>query len=298
MQKGSDQKPTTSESRWVRELDYVLSVGMKHGRRGVHEAIQRVLCLGVGLTRGEVLKRVRYLRRHLGRLESERTEDQKRREGTCWRRTVRKSNQRRPWTEQEDKDLGELAGYEAVKRLSERLNRSESAIRFRLSALGLRGGVRDAWSLRKLSTVLHVHRRTLLGWIATGQLRVTDSRITRKSLLRLLEAHRTSLSSTAEKRLFNSGAEAYTWKQVEHIFDVPEEEVSSWIARGMVRIVNPSVTERALEHFCERAPGGLNLRRIDAEDLEWLIEGYGLKVTIPSNIRKPVDEQQKKLPAS
>lgn len=286
MQKGSDQRPTTSESSWIRELDHILLVGMKHGRKGVHEAIERVLRLGVGFTRGDCLKRIRYLRRHLGRLETGWAEDRRRREGKCWRRTVRKSNQHRPWTEQEDKDLRELAGYEAVKRLSERLNRSESAIRFRLSALGLRGGVRDAWSLRRLSTTFHVHRRTLLGWIANGQLRVTDSRITRKSLLRLFEAHRTSFSPAVEKRLFNSGAEAYTWKQVEQMFDVPEEEVSSWIARGMVRIVNPSVPERALERFCKGAPAGLNLRRIDAEDLEWLIEEYSLRVTIPSDIGK------------
>ena len=292
MQKETDLKLAASESKWIGELDHLLLVGMKHGRRGVQEAIEGVLRLATGLTRGDCQTRIRYLRRGLGFLESGQTGHQSGTEDARWRGVVRKSNPRRPWTEQDDRDLRELAGYESVKRLSERLNRSEFAIRSRLSALGVRGSVRDAWSLRRLSATFHVHRYTLLGWIAKGQLRVTDSRVTRMSLLCLFEDYRTLFSPAVEKRLFNSGAEAYTWKQVEQIFDVPGEEVRGWIASAKVKIVNPSVTERAFERFCKGPPAGLNLRRIDAEELDWLIEEYGLKPTPPSDIKTEQAEHE------
>jgi len=168
MEKETDLERATLESMWIRELDHLLLVGTKHGRRGVHEAIEGVLRLATGLTRGDCQTRIRYLRRHLGSLESDQTGHQSETEDARWRRVLRNSNPRRPWTEQDDRDLRELAGYESVKRLSERLNRSEFAIRSRLSASGVRGSVRDAWSLRRLSARFHVHRYTLLGWIAYG----------------------------------------------------------------------------------------------------------------------------------
>jgi hypothetical protein len=300
MEKESDRKRATSDSRWMRELDHLLSAGVKHGPTGVHEAIERVLRLATGLTPGDCWRRIRYLRRHIAPSESGQAEHQSRTKDKRSRRLVRQSNRRRPWTKQEDKDLQDLAGYESVKRLSERLNRSKFAIRCRLSELGIRGRVRDAWSLRRLEATFHVGRRTLLGWIAKGQLSVIDSRITRKSLLRLFQDYRASFSSAAEQRLLNSCDEAYTWKQVEQIFEVGEEQVRRWIASGKVRIVNPSVTERALGRFCKAAPAGLNLSRIDAEELEWLIEEYGLKAKAASDIEsdEPDEGARKAEPAS
>lgn len=61
-QKEPDLKRVTSESRWIRELDHLLSVGMKHGRREMHETIKKVLRLATRSTRGDGLKRIRNLR--------------------------------------------------------------------------------------------------------------------------------------------------------------------------------------------------------------------------------------------
>lgn len=280
MQKDSDRKSFTSDSRWIPELDHLLSVGLKHGRSGTHAAIEKVLSLAAGLTRGDCFKRIRYLRRH-GAVQGSGQIEQEGRSGD--KRTLpgiaRQGNPARPWTKQDDKQLLDLAGYESVKRLSERLNRSESAIRFRLSALGARGRVCDAWSLRKLSATFHVDRRTLLGLIAKGQLNASDPRITRKSLLRLLDESEASSRTTVEPKLLRWEAEAYTWKQVAQVFAVPVDEVRRWIADGKVRIVNPSVAERALERFCKGPASCLNLKRIDPEELKWLIEEYGLNPT-------------------
>lgn len=73
MEKETDLERATLESMWIRELDHLLLVGMKHGRRGVHEAIEGVLRLATGLTRGDCQTRIRHLRRHLGSLESDQT---------------------------------------------------------------------------------------------------------------------------------------------------------------------------------------------------------------------------------
>jgi hypothetical protein len=104
------------------------------------------------------------------------------------------------------------------------------------------------------------------------------------------------LGAAVEEKLFNSSGEAFYWKQVEQIFGVPEEEIRRWIESGKVRIVDPSVTDRALERFCKGAvAAGLNLKRINAEELEWLIEEYGLKAKAPSDIEsdEPDDGERK-----
>ena len=78
MQKKPDLKSVTSESRWVRELDHLLPVGMKHGQREMHETIKKVLRLAKRSTRGDGLKRIRNLRGHLEPLESGQSEHQSR----------------------------------------------------------------------------------------------------------------------------------------------------------------------------------------------------------------------------
>ena len=103
MEKKTGPKRTTLESKWVPELDHLLAVGIKHGPNGVHEAIEGILRLATGLTRGDCLKRIRYLRRRLEPPESRRA---KRRAEERRRRLITRENKpRRPWTEQDDKDL-------------------------------------------------------------------------------------------------------------------------------------------------------------------------------------------------
>ena len=57
--------PNTNGKRsfpWLRELDQILLVGMKHGLPGIHEATNSILKLRSGLTRADCWKRLRYLR--------------------------------------------------------------------------------------------------------------------------------------------------------------------------------------------------------------------------------------------
>jgi hypothetical protein len=49
----------------------------------------------------------------------------------------------RPWLPEDDAKLLDLAGYEPVNEIAERLERSDRAVRFRLGALGMSARVTD-----------------------------------------------------------------------------------------------------------------------------------------------------------
>ena len=63
---------------------------------------------------------------------------------------------RAPWTPADDDRLLNWAGYEPVKKIAQRLGRSDRAVRFRLGALGISAKVTDGWSLRALRKMLRV----------------------------------------------------------------------------------------------------------------------------------------------
>jgi hypothetical protein len=93
----------------------------------------------------------------------------------------------RPWLREDDDQLLDLAGYEPVTKIAERLGRSVRAVRFRLGALAMSARVKDGWSQRGLRTLLRVSRARLRYLVASCILRVRDARITGSSLVRWLE---------------------------------------------------------------------------------------------------------------
>ena len=214
--------------RWLPEIDRILIVGMKHGRRGIREATSKVLALRAGLTRADCWKRLRSLREDAngnGTYASPRNWPSEikelLREGYLqgghqkreaikrirelypglpsstpsrfarrqgWLANTAQVSMRRPWTQYEDRKLWELAGYETATKIAQRLGRSEQAVRFRLKSLGLSVKVKDGWSFRALQEMLHVGPSKLRRFIADGALRVRDPRITGNSLVILLQS--------------------------------------------------------------------------------------------------------------
>ena len=69
-----------------------------------------------------------------------------------------------------------------MKRIAQRLRRSENAVRLRLRTLGMSAKVTDGWSLRALQKLLRVSRARLRCLIGNGILRVRDPRVTAISL--------------------------------------------------------------------------------------------------------------------
>ena len=92
----------------------------------------------------------------------------------------------KPWTPADDDRLLNLAGYEPVPKIAQRLGRSVRAVRFRMGALGMSAKVTDGWSLRALQKLLRVGPARLRYLIGHGLLRVRDAHITAASLAGIL----------------------------------------------------------------------------------------------------------------
>lgn len=213
-------------SAWLPEIDQILLVGLKHGRIGIREAVNRVVALRAGFTRGDCWKRLRFLKEsnkgshpaprnwpqevkdqlREGYFEGGQKKRQAlkairelfpglpshtpsrfaRRQG--WLKKTASDHKTRSWTDHEERKLWELAGYETAARIGERLGRSEGAVRCRLKMLGLSVRVKDGWSFRALQQLLHVGPSKLRRFVVQGSLRVRDPRISANSLEALWES--------------------------------------------------------------------------------------------------------------
>ena len=313
-----------NSAAWLPEIDQILIVGMKHGPRGIREATNRVIALRSGLTRADCWQRLRFLRensngnhpaprnwpveiKNLLRdgykeggqkkrqaikavkelypgLPSHTSSRFARRQG--WLKHATADHQTRPWTEQEEQQLWELAGYEPAARIGERLGRSEGAVRFRLKLLGLSVKVKDGWSLRGLQELLHVGPSRLRRFVADGSLRVRDPRISASSLATLWERRIASTTSSPEdealealRQKLRKGPKAHSWGSAAKLLRVSLEQVRMWIAIGELKIVDGFVTERAFQDFCRKCGPVLNRPLLGDEVRDWLVDGYALRVS-------------------
>ena len=318
---------------WLPEIDQILLVGMKHGLPGIHEATNSILKLRSGLTRADCWKRLRYLRENgtgnhpdpynwperIRELlcNGYREGGRKKREaikavrelypglpGRALRRFVQQQGWLpraargsgslcRPWTEQEERKLWELAGYEPARKIAQRLGRSEGAVRFRMKALGLSAKVKDGWSFRSLQQMLRVGPSKLHRFVADGLLRVRDPRISAASLGTMVEQLAPSPEATERlARIFGDGPEAYSWKHAAKLLGVTDEQVHTWIAKGKLKIVDTFVTDRAFEGFCKKCWPQLNHVLLNPGVRDWLVEEYGLRLSSGrDNVSVPVNEK-------
>ena len=321
---GDPHLRSKKSSAWLPEIDQILIVGMKHGPRGTREATNRVIALRSGLTRADCWQRLRFLRENSNGnypaprnwpveiksllrdgykeggqkkrdaikavkelypgLPSHTPSRFARRQG--WLKHAAADHQTRPWTEQEEQKLWELAGYEPAAKIGERLGRSEGAVRFRLKLLGLSVKVKDGWSLRGLQELLHVGPSRLRRFVADGSLRVRDPRISASSFAALWERRITSMTSSPEdqaaeaiRQKLRKGPKAYSWGSAARLLRVSLEQVRMWIAKGELKIVDGFVTERAFQDFCRKCGPVLNRPLLGEEVRDWLVDGYALRVS-------------------
>lgn len=178
-----DRDKRTGPVDWSEDAIEILREGYRSGGRKKAEAIKAVRALYPGLS-GYVVSR---LARSQGWLEGER--------GT------KKNDDRRPWTREEEQELFVRAGYDPVKEIARKLDRSEQSVRFRLKGRAISARVTDGWSLRRLQQTLHVSYRRLQHMIGNGFLRVRDPRVTAISLAEFCEKHSTTLQPGVEEKL-------------------------------------------------------------------------------------------------
>jgi len=176
------RNPAVINPRLLPAIDQLLIAGIKLGPNKKHEAINKILKLVPEWKRGDCWRRIRQLRRTPALASDAPQELKKTDENGPFHRAPS-----RPWLPEDDAKLLDLAGYEPVNEIAERLGRSERAVRFRLGALGMSARVTDGWSQRSLRKLLRMSRTRLRQLVADGMLRVRDPRIrvSHELLLRL-----------------------------------------------------------------------------------------------------------------
>lgn len=268
-------------SKQLAAIDQLLIAGIKLGPAKKREAINRVLELVPDWTRGDCWQRIRDLRKtpalaaHEGRLPGK---AKKSRDAAATRRPVSE-----PWTPADDEWLLNLAGYEPVKRIAQRMNRSVRAVRFRIVALGMSARVTDGWSLRAFMTTLRVRHSKVRQLIGSGVLRVRDPRITAGSLAAFVEKNRVSLDPAAVERVtaaLTKGGEGYTWERTADLIGASLPQIQSWISSGQLRVLDTFVTDRAFEEFCKKHGDEINMTLIDSSTGKWLVSEYGVSPSI------------------
>jgi hypothetical protein len=264
-------------------IDRLLIAGIKIGPAGRSAAINKVLQLVPEWTRGNCWRRLRQLRglpefataSAASVAAAESTEPGPRHRGAT-----------RAWTAADDDRLLNWAGYEPVKKIAQRLGRSEHAVRFRMAALGMSAKVTDGWSLRSLRKLLRVSPKRIRFLIGTGRLRVRDCRVTTGSFMDFFESQHASLDSGADARFAAAREkceEGYSWERAAAVLGLEVEHVQSLICAGTLKVVDPFVTDRQFEEFCKKRGNELNLSLLDPATAKWLVKEYGIPQSVTNS---------------
>jgi hypothetical protein len=265
-------------------IDQLLIAGIKLGPAKKREAINRVLELVPQWKRGDCWRRIKELRRAAKRAALEErhpAKTKKSRDATQAAAAPRPAP--RSWTPADDDRLLNLAGYEPVKRIAQRLDRSVRAVRFRMAALGMSARVTDAWSLRALWKMLRIRPSRLRYFIGNGLLRVRDARIAASSLAAFCEQNQPSVAPSTIERVTTAlakGDEGYTWERAAELLGLTVAQVQSGISAGQLRVVDTLVTDRSFEEFCKKHGDQINTMLIDPATAKWLVSEYGVSESV------------------
>jgi len=258
-------------------IDQLLVAGIKLGPQKKHDAINKILELVPGWKRGDCWRRIRQLRRTpaLAVPSPEQDLEKSNGNGSLHRPFSR------PWLKEDDERLLDLAGYEPVTKIAERLGRSVRAVRFRLGALGMSARVKDGWSQRGLRKLLRVSRARLRYLVANGMLRVRDPRITGSSLAQLYE-NKYSPGDNSHGHMSRAAIaeqSPYSWKRAAKLLGVTQDDIRRLISDGELRLLDTFVTDRSFEDFCRKHGSEINLSLMDPATRKWLIGEYGISET-------------------
>jgi len=255
-------------------IDQLLVAGIKLGPQKKHDAINKILELVPGWKRGDCWRRIRQLRRTPALAIPSTEQDLKNADSNgSFHRPFS-----RPWSKEDDERLLDLAGYEPVTKIAERLGRSVRAVRFRLGALGMSARVKDGWSQRGLRKLLRVSRARLRYLVASGMLRVRDARITGGSLAYLCDKNPGENNNHRAKAVIVE-QNAYSWKRAAKVLGITVEGAQRLIAEGQLKLLDTFVTDRSFEDFCRKHGSEINLSLMDHATRKWLMSEYGISET-------------------
>lgn len=96
----------------------------------------------------------------------------------------------RAWTAEEIEQLREMAGTMYVRRIAQKLRRSDLSVKCKLHELGVRNEMFDSYSVVQLSQVFGVNHQKVDRWIAKGWLSVdADKRVPEAAVVRFVRNH-------------------------------------------------------------------------------------------------------------
>ena len=288
-------------SLWSAEDDQILSRGYERGWSGKQEAVR------------ELLKRHPDWRAHVIWRRAAKLQ------------LIRKISKRRQersrfaWSEDDDRILLNLAGYKTSRVIAKILHRSEAAVRYRLTLLGKSSRVHlEGFARHALALDLHLASSTIQRLIAEGLLEVRDPRITRESLDNLcksgrLDAMRQNGAQASDSptprpdgeesilgvsdpparnstgwsaSLGKSSRAKRVWAEVARSLGVALETVQKCVARGVVKLYDPTITEKSLRNFCRRYGSLINYDFLNRETREWLQESMDLVRTAGESVSR------------
>lgn len=207
------------------------------------------------------------------------------------------------WSEDDDRILLNLAGYKHAKVIAKILHRSESAVRYRLAALGKSSRFhKEGYARRALAEELHLGIKTIQRLIVDGLLEVRDPRITNRSLQRLSKAlgrpsSATEIVSGTDRAISEpkapplglrvlggpvSGCKGVAplptrasrakrfWMEAATTLGVSLKAIELYILRGVLKLCDPRITENSLRRFCRRNGSLIKSEFLNAETRSWL----------------------------
>lgn len=267
-------------------IDQLLTAGIKLGPAKKHAAINRVLELVPEWTRGDCWRRIRELRKTtVPAIEEHRPADtQKPRTIPVASRPISK-----PWTPADDDRLLNLAGYEPVPKIAQRLGRSVRAVRFRMGALGMSAKVTDGWSLRALQKLLRIGPSRLRHLIGKGVLRVRDGHITAASLATYCDKNGETWDPSVRQTVWSALREddGFSWEKVADLLTIDIAKVQELISAGELKLADTFVTDRAFEEFCKKHSDEISIALIEPATARWLIKEYDVSPSVADVARVP-----------
>ena len=288
-------------SLWSTEDDQILSRGYERGWLGKQEAVRELL-------KHHPDWRAHVIWRRAAKLQLIRKISNRRQERS-----------RFAWSEDDDRILLNLAGYKTSRVIAKILHRSEAAVRYRLMLQGKSSRVHlEGFARHALALDLHLASSTIQRLIAEGLLEVRDPRITRESLDNLCKSGRldemrqngaqASDSSTPRPdgkesilgvsdpparnstgwsaSLGKSSRAKRVWAEVARSLGVAPETMQKCVARGVVKLYDPTITEKSLRNFCRRYGSLINYDFLNRETREWLQESMDLVRTAGESVSR------------
>jgi len=277
-------------SIWSSDDDQILSRGYEKGWSGKQEAVRELLKRHPDWRPHRIWRRAAKL--HLIQKSVKRGQERS----------------RLTWSEDDDRILLNLAGYKSSRVLSNMLHRSEAAVRYRLVVLGKSSRVHlEGYARHALARDLHIASSTIQRLIAEGLLEVRDPRVTRESLVDLcksgrLEAMRQHVAEISGGLIPSPDRKASVlgrsnppagnsanssvpsgktsrakrvWADIAESLGVTPETVQHLVARGVLKLYDPTITEQSLRNLCRRYGSLINYDYLNRETREWLTSSMG-----------------------